>query len=108
MNRKQPPRRIDAPEPCFVRMKLIRHGRNVGARIYLRLGMLAAEINGKEADPHQVWHAGELIDEAAYLQLMESPLFDPFVPVFLSDAGVAERVKEAAEQDYWMTQPITR
>lgn len=101
MNRDQPARRIDEPEPCFVRMRLVAKGPWVGARIFIRLGMLAAEINGEPADPHQVWHAGEFIDETRYAILLEDPRINPYIPVFLSDAGLMDRMREADEADYW-------
>jgi|ERR1700722_16240816 len=106
MNRDQKPRMMDEPEPCFIRMKLVRDGRYVGARIFYRLGMLAAEINGVIADPLQVWHAGEFIDEARYNILMADPPINPYLPVHVTDRGLAERVREAEEADYWWTQPL--
>jgi len=101
MNRDQPSRLIDEPEPCFIRMKLIRNGPSVGARIFRRLGMLAGEINGQAADIYQIWHAGKFIDEVAFNILMTPPLLNPWIPVHVTDAGLAERVREAEEADYW-------
>lgn len=106
MNREQAPRRIDAPEPCFVRMKLVRGGAWVGARVFPRLGMMAAEINGVPCEPDQVWQAGELIDRETYDILMSHPRPNPYHPVHVSEAGLAERVREAEEADWWMTRPI--
>ena len=107
MDREQRSRRIDEPEPCWVRMKLVRGGPWCGARIFTRLGMLAAEIDGKPADPHQVWHAGEFISEEQYALLIEDERRpNPWHPVNMSDAGLAERVREQEENDWWMTRPI--
>ncbi len=101
MDRDQKPRIVDQPEPCFIRLKLVRGGPWCGARIFMRLGMLAAEINGVTADPDQVWHGGEFIDEHRYNLLMSDPPADPYRPVHVSDAGLAERVREAQDMDYW-------
>lgn len=106
MDREQKSRVIDQPEPCFIRLKLVRGGPWVGARIFMRLGTMAAEINGKPADPMQVWHGGEFIDETRYNILMRDPPFDPYQPLFVTDAGLADRVREAQEADWWMTRPI--
>jgi hypothetical protein len=106
MDRSQPSRRIDVPETCFIRLKLVSKGPWVGARIFMRLGMLAAEINGKPADPHQVWHAGEFITEERYALLLEDPPDNPYRPIHISDAGLAERVREQEEQDWWATRPL--
>jgi hypothetical protein len=72
MNRSQPPRVIDQPSPCFTRMRLGgRRGPYVAARVYRRLGLLTAEINGCPAEVEEVWHSGELIDEETYWRLLE-------------------------------------
>lgn len=101
MDRAQKPRLMDTPEPCFIRMKLIAKGPWIGARIFMRLGMLAGEINGVPADPIQIWHAGEFITEEQYAVMMEPPLLNPFIPVYVSDKGLSDAVKEAEEADYW-------
>ncbi len=106
VDRSQPSRLIDEPEPCFVRMRVVQHGPFVGARIFLRLGMLAAEINGKPADPFQVWHAGDLITEEQYQILMEQPEPNPYRRVYVTDAGLADRIREQNEADYWACRPI--
>lgn len=107
MNRDQPSRRMDEPQPCYVKLKRIRNGPYVGARIFLRLGMLAGEINGEVADVFEIWHAGELIDEERYNILMEPPLLNPWTPVYLSDAGLTDRAREAEEQLWLERRPIT-
>ena len=101
MNRDQPARRIDQPEPCFVRLKRFREGPFVGARIFRCLGMLMGEINGEIADIHEIWHAGELISEEQFNILMTPPLLNPWIPVHMTDAGLADRVREAEEADFW-------
>ena len=60
--RTQAPRRIDRPEVCFVRLRGP-DKRWYGARLYLRFGLLMAEID-------QVWTAGLVITEAEYHELM--------------------------------------
>lgn len=106
VDRSQPSRRVDEPECCFIRMQLVRGGVFVAARIFRRLGMLVGEINGAPADPDQIWHSGDFIDEACYDLMMQNPEPDPYRRVFMSDAGLAERVREQDEADYWLTQPI--
>jgi hypothetical protein len=107
IDRTQTPRRIDEPEPCFVRLRLVSDGVWLAARIFERLGTLAAEINGREADPHQVWHAGNLISEEQYwFMLRDGPEPNPFRRVKLSTAGLDERIREQNEQDWWDQQPI--
>ena len=51
--------------------------------------MLAAEIDTKPADPHQVWHAGEFINEREYMALMASPPDDAAVRIDLATAKPA-------------------
>jgi hypothetical protein len=106
VDRSQPSRLIDSPKPCFVRMQVVQHGPFVGARIFNRLGMLTAEINGKPADPFQVWHAGDLITEEQYQILMEEPEPNPYRRVHVTDAGLADRIREANENDYWFMREI--
>jgi hypothetical protein len=106
VDRQQKPRMIDQPEPCFVRLQLVRNGVFVAARIFHRFGVLSAEINGKPADPFQVWHGGDLITEEQYTLMMETPEANPYRRVFMSDAGLSERIKEQDEVDYWLTQPL--
>lgn len=107
MDRDQKSRVVDQPEPCFIRLRLVRGGPWVGARIFMRLGMLAAEINGVPSDPDRVWHGGELISEDRYDLLMSDPPADPYRrPTHVREAGLAERIREQEEMDWWMTRPI--
>lgn len=106
MNHDQPPRRIDQPGPCFLRMRMARHAPFVGARIFNSLGMLAAEINGIQADVDHVWTSGEFIGEAEYLFLMEAPPADPYEARRVSQRGLMEAMKEQAESDWFFTRPI--
>ena len=106
MNHDQPPRRIDRPEPCFVRLRPRRHAPFAAARIFTALGMLSAEIAGVPADVDHVWTHGEFIDETEYLFLMEAPPAGPDQPRLVSARGLAEAIREQAEQDWLHTQPI--
>jgi hypothetical protein len=101
VDRKQRPRVVDDPQPCFIRMQLVRHGVFVAARIFHRLGMLVGEINGKSADPLQIWHSGSFITEACFNDMMRNPEPDPYRVVHISDAGMADRIREADENDFW-------
>ena len=94
MNRRQePPRRIDQPEPGFFRIRLVRHGPFVPARIAHRLGFWTAEINGAPAgeahvDPafadavYRIWTTGTRITEAEYRNMLGQPsVLDPAQPI---------------------------
>ena len=69
-DRKQPPRAIDAPEPCFVRLRRDPHGPYLPARVFGRLGHLAAEIDGETVPVESVWNAGDLITEGEWRDLI--------------------------------------
>lgn len=70
-------RQVGEPEPGFFRMRLVRKGPIVPARIYHQRGVWWAVIDGQEyqaaSDPaaaprvFQIWHSGEEITEAEYL-----------------------------------------
>jgi hypothetical protein len=87
-------------------MRLVSDGVWLAARIFWRLGSLAAEINGQEADPFQVWHAGNFISEEQYWRMMEHPEPNPFRQVKISTAGLDARIREQDERDWWATQTI--
>jgi hypothetical protein len=88
-------------------MRLVSDGVWLAARIFERLGVLVAEINGREADPFQVWHAGNLISEEQYWSMLrDGPEPNPFRRVRISTAGLDERVREQALEDYWATQAL--
>lgn len=106
VDRNQPARVVDEPAPCFIRMQLVRGGVFVAARIFYRLGMLAGEINSQPADPLQIWHAGNFITQEEYDSMMERPEPNPYRQVHLSNAGLADAIREQDEADYWATQPI--
>jgi hypothetical protein len=74
-------RRIDQPEPAFFKTRLVRKGPWVGSRIYVRFGMLVAEINGAPADVDRVWTSGQEITEDEYLRLVANPPNDPMTPI---------------------------
>lgn len=77
MNRHQPSRRVDEPEPCFVRMRIAKGGPFVAARIFRVLGMLQAEVNGGPGGVDRVWTSGERIDEVTWRRLAANPPADP-------------------------------
>ena len=81
MDRKQPSRRIDAPEPCHVAMRLVKGGPVVAARIVRRMGMLIGEINGAPGDVERIWQSGERIDEARYNDLLANAPAAPEVAI---------------------------
>ena len=74
VDRWRPARAIDEPRPCFVRLRRDRHGGYVPARIWQRMGMLAAEIDGEACDVERVWCSGDLISEAEWRQLVADRL----------------------------------
>jgi hypothetical protein len=96
MNRQQPARQIDQPRPGWFRLRLARGAPLVGARLYQRLGVLAAEINGQEADVEAVWTSGEWIDEAEYRRLLEAAPADPTQPVDMKVVEPPDFVAPAA------------
>src|SRR5580704_13186342 len=106
VDRNQQPRVVDQPEPCFVRLQLTRHGVHVAARIFHRLGVLVAEINGQPADPYQVWHGGDRITQEQYDLMTKYPEPDPYRVVHISAAGLNDRVTEQIEQDALYRRPI--
>ena len=69
-DRNQKPRAIDAPEECFLRLRLKIHGGYVPARIHKVLGHLVAEIDGQPADMTDVWASGDIITEAEWRDLI--------------------------------------
>lgn len=106
VSRDQPARIVDDPQPCFIRMQLVRNGVFVAARIFHRLGMLVGEINGKSADPLQIWHSGSFITQDEYELMMQHPEPGPYRVVHISTAGLADAIRQQNEADYWATQPI--
>lgn len=80
MNRHaEPPRAVDRPEPGHFRLRLVRGGPFVPARIAHDASGWWAEIDGRRYAPHpdpaqaegvfRVWHGGRHIDEAEYRHL---------------------------------------
>lgn len=81
MDRSQPSRRIDEPQPGFFRMRIIKGGPYVGAIIKYRLGMLVAEVNGAASDLDHVWTSGERISPADWEFLDRNRPLDPHIPI---------------------------
>jgi hypothetical protein len=80
------PRRIDKPEPGFFRLRLVRNGPWVGARIYTIFGMFAAEINGvKGWDVDRVWTSGKEITQDEYDDLLANAPEFAFEPVDMNE-----------------------
>ena len=80
-DRKDPPRRIDLPEPGCFAVKLVRGGPRVPARIVCENGLWSADIDGKPCgaaheDPlyadgvFRVWQGGKIIDETEYRHML--------------------------------------
>ena len=79
VNRNQEPRAIDAPEPCWLRMRLEPHGPYLPARIFhgtrpvsigLSITGLLGEIEDRAAEVDWLWASGDLITEAEWLDLI--------------------------------------
>lgn len=104
--RDQPSRRIDQPEPGFFRMRLVKNGPYVAARIERKLGHLVATVNGKPADVDTVWTSGDFIDETMWNILAAEPPADPYRPLPISTRGMMDRMREQDELDWWHTRPI--
>ena len=78
-DRNQKPRAIDAPEPCWLRMRLEPHGPYLPARIFhgtrpvsigLSITGLLGEIEDRAAEVDWLWASGDLITEAEWLDLI--------------------------------------
>lgn len=78
---QEAPRDVARPEPGYFRLRLVRHGPWVPARIVRRPdGQWQAIVNGESyrADPDpgrapwvfRIWHGGRVIDRAAYLEML--------------------------------------
>lgn len=104
--RDQPSRRIDQPEPGLFRMRLVKNGPYVAARIERKLGHLVATVNGAPADVDTVWTSGDFIDETMFNILAAEPPADPYRPLPVSKRGIADRMREQDERDWWHTRPI--
>lgn len=89
------PRRIDQPEPGCFKMRLVRKGPWVGARITHGMGLWSAAIGGQPCGaPHpdpfgaegvsRVWETGTPITTAQYDALLASP---PATPTLAIDLG---------------------
>jgi len=104
--RDQPSRRIDQPEPGLFRMRLVKNGPFVAARIERKLGHLVATVNGVPADVDTVWTSGDFIDETMWNILAAEPPADPYRPLPISMRGIADRMREQDERDWWHTRPI--
>ena len=63
-------RRVDEPRPGYFRMRLVRGGPFVTARIWEAKGKLHAHINAAPADVDRVWLFGHEIELAEYQKLM--------------------------------------
>ena len=103
---EQPSRRIDQPEPGLFRMRLVKNGPGVAARIERKLGFLVATVNGAPADVDIVWTSGDFIDENMWNILAAEPPADPHRPLPISKRGIADRMREQDERDWWQTRPI--
>ena len=93
MNRHdEPPRAIADPEPGYFRIRMIKNGPFVAARIWRRLGMWCASINdiacgAEDADPakadgvFRIWTTGTRITKPEYEALLRSPPSSPDLPI---------------------------
>lgn len=71
---KQPTRIIGQPRPGFFKMRLVRGGPYVAARIWQAGEALKAHINAFPADLDRVWEFGREIGADEYKRLMGSAL----------------------------------
>lgn len=101
-------RRIDQPEPGYFRMRLVRKGPWVGARIWFGVvtQRLLAEVNGQPASVDDVWTSGEMISLADYQWLMDHPPADPMQPQHISTRGISDAMREESERLALYRRPI--
>jgi hypothetical protein len=85
VDRTQTPRLIDEPSPCFIRMRIVKGGPFVAARIFRRLGILCGEINGEDAPVERIWCSGDQITEDQYRALLIAPPENAHLPVKLGE-----------------------
>ena len=111
----QPSRRVDQPEPCFVRLRLVKRGPYVAARISQPFGLWQVTVNGSPSTPSpcpveagvfDVWTSGEFISETEYHAMLRYAPRDPYQPIHASTRGLAQAMAEQQERDYWATRPI--
>ena len=92
MSRQERPRPIDQPEAGYFRIRLVRKGMFVAARIHNHLGFWSATINGQacgaiDSDParadgvYRIWTTGVQITKQEYDRLLRSPPSSPRLPV---------------------------
>lgn len=70
----QPSRIIDQPRPGLFKMRLVKGGAFVAARIWEKDGALHAHANGFPCPLDRVWLFGKEIEPAEYKRLMASTL----------------------------------
>lgn len=106
--RDEPSRRIDTPEPGYFRMRLVRKGPWVGARIYRSalFGDLRATINGHDVDVFDVWTSGERISEDDYNWLIAHPPADPYQQQHISTRGISDAMREESERLFLLRRPL--
>jgi hypothetical protein len=95
MNRRaEPSRAIAEPQPGYFRIRMVRKGPHVAARITRQLGFWSASINGESCgashpDPAQadgvyrIWSTGIQITKTEYDALLKSPPLSPRLPIDL-------------------------
>ena len=76
-DRTQSPRRIDTPEPGRFKVRVVKSGPWVHARIWRVMGMLQAEIGSVSCAVSDVWEWGEAITDAEYFRLRDHPAEAP-------------------------------
>lgn len=93
MNRHdEPSRAIADPQPGYFRVRQVKNGPFVAARIWFRFGIWGASINkvacgAEDADPtradgvFRVWTTGTRITAPEYAELVRSPPTSPGLPI---------------------------
>lgn len=88
----EPSRAIADPQPGWFKIRMVRKGPHVAARLYKHLGFWVAEINGvpcgdSNPDPaiadgvFRIWSTGTPITKAEYDALMHRPPSSPRLPI---------------------------
>lgn len=104
---EQQTRQIDQPQPGYFRMRLVRKGPWVPARIRMSAFTgLVAEIMGAPADVDDVWTSGQFISQDDYEWMMDHLPTSPFTAIHASTSGMSDDMRSESERLSLYRRPI--